>query len=159
MNIFDKTLLFEMSYALMRRFAFVEVPAPSTAIYEEIWQREIGELAEAEKAQIATILSALEGLRSIKQLGPAIFKDMARFAAKYLMSGTIDSAGTLTFQLFYSFLLPQFEGIDERSGRRLFRELAPLVGRRHRQRLLTVLHEVLGVNPPADEVDAFDEDE
>ena len=29
MNVFDKTLLFEMSFALMRRFAFVEVPSPS----------------------------------------------------------------------------------------------------------------------------------
>ena len=30
MNVFDKFLLFEMSYALMRRFAFIEVPAPMT---------------------------------------------------------------------------------------------------------------------------------
>ena len=28
MNSFDKTLLFTMSYALMRRFAFIEVPSP-----------------------------------------------------------------------------------------------------------------------------------
>ncbi len=28
MNVFDKSLLFEMSYALMRRFAFIEVPIP-----------------------------------------------------------------------------------------------------------------------------------
>ena len=29
MNVFDKTLLFEMSFALMRRFAFIEVASPS----------------------------------------------------------------------------------------------------------------------------------
>ena len=28
MNVFDKSLLFEMSFALMRRFAFIEVPSP-----------------------------------------------------------------------------------------------------------------------------------
>src|SRR5204862_2935983 len=28
MNVFDKSLLYEMSYALMRRFAFIEVPSP-----------------------------------------------------------------------------------------------------------------------------------
>src|SRR5262249_13753397 len=32
MNVFDKSLLFEMSFALMRRFAFVEIPAPEDTI-------------------------------------------------------------------------------------------------------------------------------
>jgi MoxR-like ATPase len=31
MNVFDKSLLFEMSFALMRRFAFIEVPSPRKA--------------------------------------------------------------------------------------------------------------------------------
>ena len=31
MNVFDKTLLFEMSFALMRRFAFIEVASPAPA--------------------------------------------------------------------------------------------------------------------------------
>src|SRR6188768_3437210 len=34
MNVFDKNLLFDMSYALMRRFAFIEVGTPSDAAYE-----------------------------------------------------------------------------------------------------------------------------
>ena len=33
MNVFDKNLLFEMSYALMRRFAFIEVGTPSEEAY------------------------------------------------------------------------------------------------------------------------------
>ncbi|MDP1807605.1 MAG: AAA family ATPase, partial [Acidimicrobiales bacterium] len=36
MNVFDKNLLFEMSYALMRRFAFVEVTCPSDEAYHEL---------------------------------------------------------------------------------------------------------------------------
>ncbi len=36
MNVFDKNLLFEMSYALMRRFAFVEVTCPSDEAYNEL---------------------------------------------------------------------------------------------------------------------------
>ena len=35
MNVFDKNLLFEMSYALMRRFAFVEVVPPDEDAYRE----------------------------------------------------------------------------------------------------------------------------
>src|SRR5690606_28301259 len=38
MNVFDKNLLFDMSYALMRRFAFIEVGAPSDAAYEKLLQ-------------------------------------------------------------------------------------------------------------------------
>src|SRR5260221_969070 len=36
MNVFDKNLLFEMSFALMRRFAFVEVTAPSEDDYRAL---------------------------------------------------------------------------------------------------------------------------
>ncbi len=36
MNVFDKSLLFEMSFALMRRFAFVEVPSPPLHDFEEL---------------------------------------------------------------------------------------------------------------------------
>ena len=33
MNMFDKNLLFEMSFALMRRFAFIEVPSPDAQAF------------------------------------------------------------------------------------------------------------------------------
>src|SRR5207248_698763 len=36
MNVFDKSLLFEMSYALMRRFAFIEVPSPQPEVFAAI---------------------------------------------------------------------------------------------------------------------------
>src|SRR5438477_5473985 len=36
MNVFDKNLLFEMSYALMRRFAFVEVISPSEEVFDRL---------------------------------------------------------------------------------------------------------------------------
>ena len=39
MNVFDKNLLFEMSYALMRRFAFIEVGAPDDESYRRLLRR------------------------------------------------------------------------------------------------------------------------
>src|SRR3954452_18822074 len=36
MNVFDKNLLFEMSYALMRRFAFIEVMSPSEDVFSKL---------------------------------------------------------------------------------------------------------------------------
>src|SRR5437868_559726 len=38
MNVFDKNLLFDMSYALMRRFAFIEVGTPPEHAYEKLLQ-------------------------------------------------------------------------------------------------------------------------
>ena len=38
MNVFDKNLLFDMSYALMRRFAFIEVGTPCDEAYEKLLQ-------------------------------------------------------------------------------------------------------------------------
>ncbi|MEV4620537.1 AAA family ATPase [Asanoa sp. NPDC049573] len=151
MNVFDKTLLFEMSYALMRRFAFVEVPAPGAEVLEEIWQRELNGLSDEMAKRVGKILAGLEPLRAIKQLGPAVFKDMALFAPHYLRMGYVGSDGALAFQLFYSFLLPQFEGIDERDGRRLFRTLSPLVGAGQQDRLKASLRDVLGVTVDADD--------
>jgi len=42
MNVFDKSLLFQMSFALMRRFAFIEVPAPADTIYHTLVANHLG---------------------------------------------------------------------------------------------------------------------
>ena len=49
---------------------------------------------------------------------------MARFAREYIEAWTLRSrTGQLTFQLFYSYLLPQYEGITEQDGRELFEQV------------------------------------
>ena len=126
MNVFDKSLLFEMSYALMRRFAFIEVPAPSSEVYEELIRREAGPQDEVSET-VFDLLVPLLSLRQVKELGPAIFMDMSRFAKVRLELGPMDP-GELRFQLFYSYLLPQFEGISDPDGHRLLTLLAPHVG-------------------------------
>jgi hypothetical protein len=42
MNVFDNSLLFEMSYAPLRRFAFIEVPSPSDEVFLSLIERESG---------------------------------------------------------------------------------------------------------------------
>ena len=44
MNVFDKNLLFEMSYALMRRFAFIEVGTPPMEKYQKLLERPGGDI-------------------------------------------------------------------------------------------------------------------
>src|SRR5689334_7642723 len=70
MNVFDKNLLFDMSYALMRRFAFIEVGTPSDAAYEQLLQGP-GE-----------VVARLLCLRKFTNLGPAVYLDAAKYAAR-----------------------------------------------------------------------------
>src|SRR5438105_14016042 len=70
MNVFDKNLLFEMSYALMRRFAFVEVKAPSEDDYRALI------------AGPGELVGELLPLRRLKEIGPAVFIDAAKYAAR-----------------------------------------------------------------------------
>lgn len=138
MNVFDKSLLFEMSFALMRRFAFVEVPAPPEPTYRDLIARE----APSERAQSLT--GRLLAVRAIKEIGPALFMDIARYAEERLAIGAVDD-GQLAFDAFYSFLLPQFEGIDERQGVQLRGLLRPIVGTSLVPAVNRVLREVLGL--------------
>jgi MoxR-like ATPase len=139
MNVFDKTLLFEMSFALMRRFAFVEVPSPP----EDVFVALIEEAAEGD-TQAADVAKSFLSLRKFRDLGPALFMDVARFVrARRELGGADDRQ--LAFQSFYSFLLPQFEGIDEEDGEKLFAEGRRAVGAAHRERLRRTLNSVLGL--------------
>lgn len=144
MNVFDKTLLFEMSFALMRRFVFIEVPSPSDDTYRELWNRALVNLSPQQRDLVDGVLQGLLTLRKFKDLGPATYMDMSAFAAQLAQDESLD-AGTLAFQMFYSFLLPQFEGIDRVTGQELYMTLTQVVGPSLEPRLRTSLEEVLGL--------------
>jgi MoxR-like ATPase len=146
MNVFDKSLLFEMSFALMRRFAFIEVPSPAEVVYDQLVDRESTE----EAASLLT--KKLLALRTIKELGPALFMDIARFISRRrAIAPTSD--GELIFEAFYSYLLPQFEGISDAGGRALYSQLVGMMGAEtaRARRLRQVLNEVLGLELVAGE--------
>ncbi len=158
MNVFDKSLLFEMSFALMRRFAFIEVASPSESTFATVWRRALVGLPDETQERINSILVGfLRELRSMKDIGPAVFVDMAKFAYRYLQEDARVSTGELAFQLFYSFLLPQFEGISVLQGRELFSKVRKLVGRAQTERLRTTLIGVLGVDLPSARLDTEDD--
>ena len=70
MNVFDKNLLFDMSYALMRRFAFIEVTLPGA------------EDASSELLDVpgGEVVRQLLPLRQFRDLGPACYLDACRYA-------------------------------------------------------------------------------
>ena len=138
-NVFDKRVLFEMSYALMRRFAFIEVPSPSDTVFEELI-----ELWAEESEQAVDVTKDLLSVRQIKDIGPAVYRDIAHFAAQRLRLGEADES-QLRFQSFYSYLLPQFGGINDEDGERLFKVLTNAIGAPQRHRIRTTLNTVLGL--------------
>jgi MoxR-like ATPase len=149
MNVFDKSLLFEMSFALMRRFAFIEVPAPRDDTYRILIARETeGDQAAQEVAESLLVL------RKVKELGPALFMDLAKFA-RYRRAVSPVANDDLALQCFYSYLLPQFEGLDEIQGLELYKTVKRIVGAANTPVLRQTLNTVLGleISEPRDRSD------
>ena len=130
MNAMDKHLLFDMSYALMRRFAFIEVGTPPEAVYEQL-------LGGPE-----SIIRNLLPLRTLKDLGPAIYVDAAKYAQRRAQDGITDSR--LVYEVFYAYFLPQFEGMDHRQGVRLHRLLSEHLDPAEQAESHRVISELLG---------------
>ncbi|KLR60092.1 ATPase family protein associated with various cellular activities (AAA) [Actinobacteria bacterium IMCC26207] len=130
MNAMDKHLLFDMSYALMRRFAFIEVGTPPEAVYEQL-------LGGPD-----SIVRNLLPLRTLKDLGPAIYVDAAKYAQRRAQDGITDSR--LIYEVFYAYFLPQFEGMDHRQGVRLHRLLSEHLDPAEQAESHRVISELLG---------------
>jgi MoxR-like ATPase len=141
MNVFDKTLLFEMSYALMRRFAFIEVPSPSKDKFVQLIERWAD--GDRKAAEVATVLLCVREIDA-KDIGPASYRDIVGYARQRLLIGD-QTTERLAFDAFYSFLLPQFEGIDDRQGRELHTALKAVIAPADRPRLVATLNTVLGL--------------
>lgn len=129
-NAMDKHLLFDMSYALMRRFAFIEVGTPPEAAYEK--------LLDDQHPVVADLLP----LRTLKNLGPAIYLDAARYAQRR-SKDRIDRS-RLLYETFYAFFLPQFEGLDPATGSRLYGLVASNLDQSEQSELRRVIAELLG---------------
>ncbi len=108
MNTFDKTSLYEMSYAFMRRFAFIPVGVPDIpedgeelkaliTEYCSVWKREV---FYPYAKEIGTLWRRINDIRTI---GPAIIKDMLEYQRS---SGDNDWTSALIMYVF-----PQFEGL------------------------------------------------
>lgn len=130
MNAMDKHLLFDMSYALMRRFAFIEVGTPPDSAYDQLLEGD-GELVRR-----------LLPLRRLNNLGPAIYVDATRYVQRRSRDGISESR--LLYEVFYSFFLPQFEGLDEHRGVELYRLLAAHMDPPEQAEARRVIAELLG---------------
>jgi MoxR-like ATPase/tetratricopeptide (TPR) repeat protein len=120
MNVYDKASLFEMSYAFMRRFAFVDVGVPGPDTFTALIDHFVGQNGFANNDPIVTVLKdqlfsqdrEAGVIMKCRQLGPAIAKDMI----SYLRQRRKVEAGRDLAHLGEAFLLyaiPQFDGLEE----------------------------------------------
>lgn len=131
MNTYDKTSLYEMSYAFMRRFAFIQVPAPDmtsleSGAEEEVLDREsvvefVAGYAAADVWDIDVRDRTLYAVGEVwynantavtgRKLGPAIVKDVLTHIAERMKSGgSLDESLT---EAIVTYILPQLEGVRD----------------------------------------------
>jgi MoxR-like ATPase len=129
MNTYDKTSLYEMSYAFMRRFAFIRVGAPSIPDddgemedlmheYAAVWDIPVDERDRAELQAIGRVWRAMNTAIEDRAIGPAIVKDIVAYVGE---SQTVSLEDRLT-RAVISYIFPQLEGVPKRE--QIVREIA-----------------------------------
>lgn len=137
MNTFDKASLFQLSFAFMRRFAFVEVPVPDKGQYSSLldasWPEEQGKQGESEKqsneGQSEFRKTCLDLLKSVflpedgalalvgLPVGPAIPLDVMTYLDERFVGetgATVPIPLECVLEGLEMFLYPQFEGQDRK---------------------------------------------
>lgn len=117
MNSYDKTSLYEMSYAFMRRFAFVYVDAPTVPddevrreslveSYESAWGLDTG---PAVREAVGDLWYVTNNAASERKIGPAIIKDILT----HVDSCSKSTENALT-DAVVGYVFPQLEGVPHR---------------------------------------------
>ena len=118
MNTLDKTSLYEMSYAFMRRWAFVPIPVPDREsidgdLVEQYVLKWNG--VEVDEDRCATVAEIWRIINRQREIGPAIVEDIYR----YIQTG---GSGDYTSPIAM-YVVPQLEGIREENIVQLVEEL------------------------------------
>ena len=129
MNVYDRSSLYAMSLAFMRRFAFIDLDVPpSYAALRQRWLDGIPHFADEERTQLAdlltTLLDADSTLMRQRKLGPAIAKDMIEYVGeRYPRRGAGEGPPDLLAEAFLLYATPQLDGLDPANILTIFGEL------------------------------------
>lgn len=118
MNVYDKASLFEMSYAFMRRFAFVDVGIPDQATFPQLINLFLRQANLPDGDENARLLrEKLFGHDQVimrhRPLGPAIARDITRYLGQRRGAEEASSLEHLA-EAFLLYAIPQFDGLEER---------------------------------------------
>lgn len=146
MNVYDRSSLFSLSFAFMRRFAFVEVGLPDEKIYRSLregWVKEgveglSSELREDQEKALHDAMDRLFDRGSVlmrrRELGPAIARDIICHVFEGAAQDPNSDLLELLAEAFQLYALPQLDGLDRSSVLAIYRDLGEkifvgLVGR------------------------------
>jgi MoxR-like ATPase len=126
MNTYDKTSLYEMSYAFMRRFTFIRIEAPKLpedndqllswmTTYADGWEIDA---TEEERLEVGRVWRAMNRAVEERAIGPAIVEDMLSYVGQHQ---TLELKERLT-RAVVSYIFPQLEGVPKR--KQIVREIA-----------------------------------
>jgi MoxR-like ATPase len=107
LNTRDRDLLFNLSYALMRRFAVIDIPAPEPAEHREILRAR----APTDDEEVDERLGKLAALPH-RQLGPAILIDCGSYLRERLPLGEDGDHATALAEAISAFILPQLDDLS-----------------------------------------------
>ncbi len=140
MNTFDKSSLYEMSYAFMRRFAFIQVGIPTKIEpetikkYAKIWELNTND-------NIHSNLSELwNKINKHRKIGPAIIEDIC----KHIINANDkqdDYTNPITMYVF-----PQFEGLLEEEQITFINDMKSLKFIKDKDYLKQSASEFFGIN-------------
>ena len=106
MNTLDKTSLYEMSYAFMRRWAFVHVPIPDDLDGELVEQYvRLWDGVEVDDDRCEVVAGIWQSINQSREIGPAIVEDLYRY-----LESTADDDYASPIALY---VVPQLEGLRE----------------------------------------------
>ncbi len=126
LNTYDKASLYQMSYAFMRRFAFIYVNVPSSQFIDTHWNQYLNywKIEDTDPLRICIdnvkeIWKTMNEIGSKRPLGPAIIKDMLDYIAgfksiydSFAASGN-EANNQIITSAVSSYILPQFEGLSK----------------------------------------------
>lgn len=116
MNTLDKTSLYEMSYAFMRRWAFVHVPVPDDVDGELVEQYvRIWDTLEVDEGRCEAVASMWRTINEFREIGPAIVEDIYQY-----LEATKDDDYASPIALY---VVPQLEGLREEELVRFVRRM------------------------------------
>lgn len=107
MNVADKDSLFDLSYAFMRRFMFIDIDLPQKEEYIKLilnWANDLDKYYTEKLIQ-------LYGIIKYRKIGPAIFKDMIEYIYYRCELDNFNSKLILS-EAISSYIIPQLEGLS-----------------------------------------------
>jgi hypothetical protein len=135
MNVYDKSSLFSLSLAFMRRFAFVDVDLPEESIYKPLRDGWIDDQIPASadrqslKDGMDRLLERDTALMRRRALGPAIIKDMLEYMGDRCGDNADETALlNLLTEAFMLYAAPQLDGLDRDGICRIHTRVSEIFG-------------------------------